>query len=109
HVDQFRAFRYGHGGRGKEEIVQAATDHVDLFPVADCAPSAKLAASELADGRDEGGVMHLLAQTERPRRIEFLGSVNGYAVWGAAEQPAEQCHGGRIGAEVNVEVVSGAS
>ena len=58
---------------GIKNFVQAATDHMDLGPICRVAPAIKLAACELADRDDEGGVANFFAQSERLRQSNSSG------------------------------------
>jgi hypothetical protein len=68
-------------------------------------PAAELAASEGADRHREGGAARLFAEAERGRRVELLGAVRGEAVARAAERVDQHRDGGRVGAEMRVQML----
>ena len=98
--------RLGPGRRAAMEgLLEAAVHDLDLGPVGGRQPAQQLAATERADGDDEGRAPALLAEAERAGAVELLGAVDGEAVRRAAELARQHRHLGRIGAEVRMQVI----
>ena len=96
-------------GRAQQVLVDAAPDHLDLWPVLGPCPAVELASAEATDGDDEGGTLDLLAQAEELGFVELLGPMHREAEGRPPELAAEHRDHRRVGPEVGVDVVGSRS
>jgi len=108
-VDEPPSIRRGEPWPRPKSLVQTAVNDVDFSPILPRAPSIKLTPGELADGHDKSSVPNLVLQAERSGRVEFLGTVNRNTVGRTAQDATEKRDVGRVGTEVDMDMLSAAA
>ena len=78
--------------------------HFDLVPMRRRDPAAQLAAAKRGNGHDKGRTFHFVAQRQRQWRIKLFWAMHSEAVARTAKAARQQGDGGRIGAEMGMQV-----
>ena len=92
-------------GLGPEELVETATNDVNLAFVDADRCRDELAAPNLAHGHRKPGPLCLQPQSNSCGRFERLCAVRGKAVARSTERGAIHRYGGRVGSKVGVQVI----
>jgi hypothetical protein len=91
--------------RLEEIIVHAAVHDADLVPLRRFYPALQLGGAVVADGDDEGGASDLVGERKANRRVELVRTVYGERIGWAPHVARDQRYGGRIGAEMHVQMI----